>query len=239
MKLGDLQQQFILGLYHKPNEELLSQIKKSNIDKEQLIGIYRNNLGHNLLNCLRLTFENVLRFLKDEKFNELANKYLFKNISISNNLDDYGDKFSQFLLKEEGCFIADVAKLDWLKQQSYLAKNDEDFDLDKIKLLPPNELFDLKLKLSNSLFLAVSDYNLLAKRYQNSKSVRQNYFLIYRHKLSGVFEVDFVKISMQEYQFLQAVLDGLNLFEIYEKYEIDIKNILQKFLSNRVIVGFL
>lgn len=238
MKLSKIQEKFIAAIYDKSNLEILPEIVSSDIPKEELVGIYRGNLVGNLVGALRLTFGGVLSFLKDEKFNKLANEFLFKNPSRSNNLDNYGEGFSDFLRQSESDFISDVAQIDWLKQKSYLAKNDETFDLETLKSIKPEDLFDLKFKLSASAFLFESDFNLLSSRCKKNKMKRKNYFLVFRSKMSGVFEVECLRIAPQEYQFLKGVIAKLTLYEIYEKYEVDIQNILQRFLSNGIIVSF-
>lgn len=238
MRLAELQENFISALYDKENDKIINEISLGNIPEIELIGIYRNNLEFNLVNSLKLTFLGVFRFLKEENFLELAREFVFKNPSLSNNLDDYGQGFIDFLRQEKDDFIADVAMIDWFKQQSYLAPNNDDFDLGKLQKLAHETLFDLRFLLSDSAFLLQSDFNLLASRYQKNKMTRQCYFLVWRHKISGVFEVEYLRIAPQEYNFLKGVKDKLTLYEIYEKYEVDIQNILQKFLSNGVIVSF-
>jgi len=238
MELSKLQEKFIGAIYDKTNIDVLGEIKSRGIPKEELIGVYRNNLTHNLVNSLKLTFENVFMYLKEDRFLELATEFVFKNPSKSNNLDDYGDSFGEFLLNTEGEFIAGVAKIDWLRQKSYLAKNDSEFDLESLQKVGPQELFDLKFVLSGSVFLLESDYNLLGARRQSSKMKRKGYFLVVRSKISGIFEVETLRIEPQEYQFLKGIIAELTLYEIYEKYEVDIQSILQKFLSNGVIVSF-
>ena len=238
MKLAKLQEKFITAIYDESNIDVFSEIKSRGITKDELVSIYRNNLAHNLVNSLKLTYENVFRVLKESKFVDIARKFIINNPSKSNNLDDYGENFDEFLRSQEGDYICDIAKLDWLRQKSYLSKNDADFDLETLKQVAPEELFDLKFSLSNSAFTFESNYNLTANRRQNSEMKRKSYFLVHRTKKSGVFEVESLRIEPQQYNFLRGVIDELTLYEIYEKYEVDIQNILQKFLSNGIIVSF-
>jgi len=239
MNLLELQTNFINAIYHKPNLDILLEIKEGKAPKEELLGIYKNNLLGNLGNSLKLTFENVLRFLKEERFMELAMEYIVLHPSQSNNLDNYGENFSEFLFKKEGRFISDIAKLDWLKLQSYLAKNTPDIDLKSLQKLKPEDLFNLKFILNDSLFLLESNYNLLSKRRQSKEASRKNYFLIYRHNSSGVFEVVVEKIPKTEFLFLTGVKNKLSLYEIYEKEQIEIHQPLQKYLSNKCLSNFI
>ncbi|MBL6664311.1 MAG: putative DNA-binding domain-containing protein [Rickettsiales bacterium] len=236
--MAKLQEQFITAIYDKPSDEILDEIILSNVPKEELLGIYRNNLECHLVNALKLTFAGVFNILKEEEFLELASEFVFNNPSKSNNLDDYGEGFAEFLRQKKDNFIADLARLDWFKQKSYLAKNNDEFNLEKLQKVSPKELFDLRFVLGDSVFLLESDFNLLANRYQKSKMIRKCYFLVFRHKMSGVFDVESLRIAPQEYKFLKGIEEKLTLYEIYEKYEVDIQNILQKFLSNGVIAAF-
>jgi hypothetical protein len=232
--LQELQNDFVKSLYHKDDLKILPEIKNSVIAKEELLNIYRNNLHENLKNTLKITYPKIYQLTKEKKFATFCQEFIKKNRSISGNLDDYGGNFCDFLAQQNELFLSDLAKLEWLGQKSYLAKNVDFLDIKALQELPPEKLFDVKFEINPSCFLLNSSYNLLGRKKQNKPPKRQKYFVIYR--LS--FEVIFEQITKEEFVFLNGAKEGLALFKIYEKHNINVQKYLQKYLANGVLYHF-
>ncbi len=226
--LKNLQNKFIDAVY-KENEEVLASVVDKNIEKIERLEIYRNNLYGTLSNALRITFTRSFGILKEKKFNKIAYKYIDNNRSKSGNLDDYGENFCDFM---PNAFLADIARLDWLCLQIYLKKYEQEIDLEKLQKVAPEKLGDLKFLISKSLIFLDSYYNLISK----DKKKRKNklHFIVYRNKNDVIVE----RISNREFVFLSFVNQGLEMFEIYKKCGFAIDKYLQKFIANRVFVGF-
>ena len=60
-------------------------------------------------------------------------------------------------------------------------------------------------------------------------------YLIYRQDNKVKTE----KISKSEYIFLEEIKNGLSLFEIYNKYDINIGELLAKYVNKNVIITIL
>lgn len=201
MKLIELQNKFIDTIYEKSKPEVVAQIKDGKLSKEELIGIYRNNLYGTLKNSLKITYPETHKKIGEKKFSKKCENFIRKNRSRSGNLDDYGEGFAN--------------EIEWLGQKSYLAREVKPIDVEKLKKLSAEKLFDLKFKLHPSCFL-----------HKN--------FVIYRQNL----EIKTEKISRSEMNFLKGIKENLSLYEIYEKHNINIQNCLQKYLSNSVLSSF-
>lgn len=234
MKLARLQNQFIDAIYNQ-KPEILALIKNGKAPKEELLDIYQNNLYSTLTNALRITYARVYQFVGEKNFKKFCQEFIKENRSRSGNLDDYGQNFADFLARKNENFLSDLAKLEWFKQQSYLAKDLPEFDLEELQKLPTEKLFDVKFQLHSSCFLLGSNYNLLGQKKQIKPLKKPNYFVIYRHN----FEVKAEKISGAEFNFLNGIKENLSLYQIYEKHQINIQLCLQKYLSNGVIASFL
>jgi hypothetical protein len=232
--LLELQNHFVAGIYSKESSELTNFIKESGIPKNELFDIYRNNVFGTLKNALRVTFPICLSFLKKKEELKILTNFIKKNPSKTNNLDDYGEEFSQFLIKQKYYFLGDLAKMEWLKQKSYLAKNDETINLERLQKLTEEELSKVKFKLGSSVFFLTSQYSLAALRPRNRTNVKPSNFLIYRFEN----EIKCEKITLNQFNFLQGVHKNLSLFEIFELYQVDIEECLTKFLSNKVLSSF-
>jgi hypothetical protein len=235
MKLTQLQNSFVNSLYKKSSAVLLSEIKPGKAPAEELFDIYRNNLFANLTNVLRLTYPRICDLMGEKKFKKFSYEFIAQSPSNSGNLDEYGEDFSKFLVKKNEKFFADLAKLEWLKQTAYLASDAKVLDIEKLKNLSEEKLFDVKFQLHPSCFLMVSAFNLLASRKQMKPTKNSKFFLIYRHGLEVVVQ----KISADEFNFLNGVTKNLTLFAIYKKYKINVGKVLQKSLSNGIISGFM
>ena len=231
VKLIDLQNKFVDSIYNKPNLEVLQFVKSSKISTQDLVGIYRNNLYSTLINALRITYPAVYGFLKQKKFEVICYDFIAENRSKSGNLDDYGSEFSDLLRKKNENFLCDLAKLEWLKHQAYLAKDSTLLDIEKLQKLKREKLLEVRFSLHPSCFFIESNYNLLAQKKQPKPHKKLHYFVVNRNDL----DIEVEEIPKSEFNFLKGVKDNLTFYEIYEKYEIDIQLCLQKYVSNSVL----
>src|SRR3989338_2941344 len=122
---------------------------------------------------------------------------------------------------------------EFIKQNRSYSGNLDDYGVNFADFFA-EKLFDVKFKLHPSCFLIDSGYNLLSKKKQSKPQKKQNYFVIYRHDI----EVKAERISKGEFNFLSGVKENLSLYQIYEKYKINIQTCLQKYLANSVLSSF-
>lgn len=231
--LQESQSKFIESIYGKPKAEILQSIKSGKAPKKELLDIYRNNLYCSLTSALEITYPKVFELSGNNKFKEFCQEFIKANKSNSGNLDDYGANFAKFLKGKGELLFHDLAISEWLMHQSYLAQDSDPVNIKSLQKLNPEKLFDVKFELNPSCFLLESNYNLLNKN-KGKKLKKPVYFAIYRHNL----DVEIEKISKEDFVFLSGVKSNLTLYEIYEKYEIDIQSPLQKYLTNSVLINF-
>lgn len=220
MQLQEIQNNFISFLYDRNNDKILSKIKDKNIKKEKLFEIYRNNLIKTLINALKLTYPIIYSHLGDKKFNQYALEFIKNNPSKSNNLDDYGQKF----LHDKDEFLNNLSQFEWLKHLSYFAKDGEIFDVAITKKLDPEKLFNISPKLNDSCYIYQSHYDFFSKDANQERKKTVNY-LIYRNYSN----IEAKMISKNAYIFLSAIKNNMTLFEIYEKYDIDVGRYFAKY----------
>lgn len=232
--LSKLQNKFIDGVYGS-DLAVLDLVKFDKIKKRDLLGIYQNNLYQNLRHALKLTFENIYDFLGEEKFSDIAQKFIKNNRSQSGNLDEYGEGFARFLKDHKnGEFLCDLAQIDWLKQASYLAKNDTEINLEELRKIDGENFLELKFELSASCFLFESEFSLFAKKSRHKKRQKPCFYLIHR-----IFnEVQIEKINKKEFLFLKNLKDKKTLFDSCKKSNCDVSVTLQKFIAKRVLVDY-
>src|SRR3989338_1263453 len=233
-KLSALQNKFIDGVYDGSKLDVLKSIKDGKAPKEELFDIYRNNLYATLTDSLRITYPKIYQFTGEKKFKNLCKEFIKQNRSYSGNLDDYGVNFADFFAEKKDKFLQEIAGFEWLQHKSYLAQDVQLINIEALQNLSAEKLFDVKFKLHPSCFLIDSGYNLLSKKKQSKPQKKQNYFVIYRHDI----EVKAERISKGEFNFLSGVKENLSLYQIYEKYKINIQTCLQKYLANSVLSSF-
>ncbi|MCE3254978.1 MAG: hypothetical protein K0R25_472 [Rickettsiaceae bacterium] len=234
MKLSKIQDQFVSGLYDDNQKDILELIKDGKAPKQELLNIYRNNLYSNLSNALKITYPKIHQLIGEKKFKKSCAEFIKYNPSKTGNLDDYGQGFNKFLEQNKEPFLSDLACLEWMMHKSYLAKDVAVLNFEALQNLEQEKLFEVKFGLHPSCFLYSSLYNLLAENRRNYQRKRPVYFVIYRQN----FEVMVEKIPKEEFDFLSGVEKGLNLYQIYEKYHINLGFCLQKYLANTVLSEF-
>lgn len=221
MNLQNLQDNFINYLYNPSKNNILSEIKDNAIESERLLQIYRNNLFKNLQNSLKITFPLIFKHLGENDFYKISYQYIIQNPSKSNNLDNYGQNFCH----DQNDFLRNLSRFEWLRHLSFLSADSKLIIQEDLKKINPEKLFNLKLSLNPSIFLLESDYD-----FDSQENSKINY-LIYRKNN----QVKTEKIIQNEFTFLIEIKNGLTLYEIYEKYEIDIGKLLAKYVNYTIL----
>ena len=90
------------------------------------LGIYRNAIAATRLRALSDTFPAIRALVGDAFFERLADRYSDLHPSRSGDLCAYGDRFADFIGRsaeaiEPVPYLADVARLEWLRQEAALA----------------------------------------------------------------------------------------------------------------------
>lgn len=93
--------------------------------RSQAFAVYRNTSARGAVEALRATYSTVDMLVGEEMFTQAALDYRREQPPASPVLSDYGQGFAAFLERQpwtcELPYLADVARLDWLWLQSFLA----------------------------------------------------------------------------------------------------------------------
>ena len=124
-KLRDLQRDFSAAM-RGDSEGVLAHIDGGTLGGQARLGIYRNAIAATRLRTLSESFPTVRAFVGDAFFEQLAHRYATLHPSRSGNLCDYGGQFGDFIegspeAIEPVPYLADVARLEWLRQRAALA----------------------------------------------------------------------------------------------------------------------
>ena len=93
--------------------------------RSQAFTVYRNTCARGAVEALRASYPTVDMLVGDEMFTQVALDYRREALPSSPILSEYGGSFPAFLARQpwscELPYLADVARLDWLWLESFLA----------------------------------------------------------------------------------------------------------------------
>lgn len=122
------------------------------------VAIYANMYLRRLVDALRETFPNLVRYLGDERFAALAEDYLRRNPSEHHDVGQVGRQLAAFLRRypdPERPDLADLAELEWARHQVFFAPPAEPAGPEAFAGLAPDAFARTGLVLSPALRVLV------------------------------------------------------------------------------------
>ena len=123
--LPELQRQFAAAMLGDESAPLSEWVLGKGLAPEARLQIYRNIVFNNHSAALGTAYPAVQTLVGEEFFEGAAARYLRDCPTRSGNLQDYGATFPEFLAQLPEAagldYLPDVARLEWARQESYLA----------------------------------------------------------------------------------------------------------------------
>jgi hypothetical protein len=146
------------------------------------LSIYRNNAAISFRSALSSSFPVVRRRVGDDFFRQLAMRYRQRHPSRSGDLHWVGKGFAAFLAEDlrggEYAWLADLARLEWSREQAAVATTHAAINVDALARFAPEQLEHLVFRLQPSLRLHASDYPIFtiwaANQVENAPPVDQS-----------------------------------------------------------------
>jgi len=146
------------------------------------LSIYRNNAAISFRNALALSFPALRRRVGDDYFRQLAMRYRQHHPSRSGDLHWVGKGFAAFLAEDlqgsEYAWLADLARLEWSREQAAVATTRAAISVDALARFGPEQLEHLVFSLQPSLELHASDFPIFtiwaANQVENAPPVDQS-----------------------------------------------------------------
>lgn len=127
--LPELQRQFLAALYDAEESGPVAAIAGNGLTPEARLRIYRNSCNEIQTAALRITYPAVLALVGGDFFDQTARGYRRAYPSTSGNLQEFGAAFGEYLETLTACrslaYLPDVARLEWLRQQTVLASGSQ------------------------------------------------------------------------------------------------------------------
>ncbi|MGH8307038.1 MAG: HvfC/BufC family peptide modification chaperone [Gammaproteobacteria bacterium] len=153
---------WMLGARDLPLPEIIAG---NGLDSEARLQIYHNIIFNNLTAALRTAYPAVLKLVGEGFFDGVAARYIRDYPSDSGNLQDFGAAFPECLaaIPEAATlpYLADVARLEWVRQQAYLAADSQPLESNALAAVPDDKQDTLCLTPHPSVRLLESPYPIL------------------------------------------------------------------------------
>lgn len=163
--LDQLQEDFTRWLLGEPVAGFEQLVDSRGLAPAQRLQVYRNMLAANHQAALATAYPIVLRLVGDDFFDDLCAAYLQEYPSTSGNLQDYGAQFPELIESHPQAatldYLADVARLEWARQESVLAPLEDPVSNAIADSVAPDDYENLCFSLVPSLKLVQSDYPIL------------------------------------------------------------------------------
>ena len=160
MPFDELQRRFVASLYGEPADLDGAIRDDGGIGAADRLAIYRGNLHATFANALRLGFPVIAALCGPEFFAVLAREFQRAHPSASGDLHAIGAPLPQYLRERfadsEYAYFADVAALEWAREEAARAADAPPLDLQALGALAGDEAAALRLTLHPAVRLVAS-----------------------------------------------------------------------------------
>lgn len=207
--------------------------------------IYRNNRATSLIENLQATYPAVLKLVGDNYFKAVARSFIDIHPPLSPVMFEYGAGFGEYLCSMPTArhipYVADVAKIEWLRNKTYHSVDATAVQLSDVANLPPDKLAIGRLSLHPSVGLLSSKWaagSIWRATVEGQSGQNQIRVDVGEHLLVLRREYDVVQyiISGYEMQFLRVLAEGFTITQaascvMEQDAEFNTGAILMKFIE--------
>lgn len=185
--------------------------------------IYASGYLARIVETLEHDYPAVKRVLGSGHFEALTERYLTAHSPRSFDLRYAGDRLALFLeqdpVTEKLPFLPDLAKLEWLLSEAFVAKDPEPLLWSELQAMAPEAVSDLPLVLNQGTAVIRSAWPIIDIRNLKDKSDegvsltvegRPSIVLVYRYELQARCR----NLDEEDARFIEAAAEGPSLAEI-------------------------
>lgn len=231
-QVAQQQQTFITAIFPSADNGVINEV--INQFDPRGMAIYRNNLLATAQQALGISFPTVLTLIGEGLFNYASRELLILSPPKHGDWALWGEDFPSLLGNlaqlSDYPFVADIAQLDQLRQQSMRAK-DSVIDQASLQLLATHDIDEIYIELTSSQFDMSSNYPVIefwlshqqarlsgAKQELNQRFIQQSLdklvqgdfsqkVLIYR----PYYNAEIRELSASEYAWLTLIKQGVSI----------------------------
>lgn len=162
-KLRELQAEFTAALFDRGHALPVDVTDRHGARRPtRRFNIHRNNVFGCLTDLLLAYFPVVARLVGAEFFFAMAREFVRESPPRSPVLSRYGGRFPVFIQKfppaRDLPYLVDIARLEWLRQRAYHARDQVPIAADDLAAIPARHVPDVTFELHPSVGLVVSRY---------------------------------------------------------------------------------
>jgi hypothetical protein len=254
--LRDLQHEFMGALLSGESTvdaSLTARLAAQGAAALRRLDVYRTHVQANFTESLRSSFPAVFRLVGEDYFRQVARAFHALHPSRSGDLRHVGRAFPDYLAElhpgGEHRYLSDVARFEWLCQETLLAAEQPPLDLDRLRRIGPSAYESLRFRLHPALRLYESPYPVLRIWKANvlddaepeliDLAAGADRLAMIRRRL----QLEFHPLSRGEHAFLEALEDGTAFGAAIDAASacgdaFDASAALQRFVLAEAIVDF-
>jgi hypothetical protein len=160
--LRELQSGVMHALLDGEPDRAVPLIVAGGIAPEHALSVYANNARTNFIESLMSSYPAIRRLVGDDYFLATARGFHARHPSRSGDLQPAGTRFAQYLSElhgdDEFRYLSEVARLEWLIQETLLAAEHGPLDLAKLGAVAAVDYDDLRFYLHPSARLFASEF---------------------------------------------------------------------------------
>lgn len=164
--LHELQRGVMRALLDAESDGATSFITAQGVAAAQALSVYANNALSNFIESVLSSYPAIRRLVGDDYIRQCARRFHICHPSLSGDLQPAGTRFAQYLFELHGAdeyrYLSEVARLEWLIQETLLSADHEPLDLAKLRGVAPAGYDDVRFYLHPSARLFASEFPCLA-----------------------------------------------------------------------------
>jgi len=213
--------------------------------------IYRNNKHSNLMQSLLDTYKMIMKLVGEDFFRVTANEYINNYPSLSGNLYDYGEYFSDFLAGYASVrslpYLAEVAAFEWACHGLHFANDASALSIKSLESVAPDQFQQLRFILHPAIRLLQFQYPILRIidlcQGEMDEEINVNEGGVNLLLKRPHHDILLLPISLAKFTFLTALSRNKNLGQaLDETIDIDpdfkLDECLPKWIQDKTIVDF-
>lgn len=243
MNLSKLQDRVTQALFDsEPDLSAASAdvLTQGQLTSEQRVGIYRNSSRGILKQHLAAVFSVSEQLIGEQRFTVLCNAYIDEHTPSTPYLAEFGDCFGDFIGQQESLrsypYIADVARLEWMRHISWHQPNQPTADFSQLAELDEQAQAALHFELPNSASMLHSAFAIdaiwLAHQGKDPGEIsaqlaslvltKEVYVVIWRQGR----HLKQSELSLAQWQFLQCVQQNYTLQALSDAFDSEVSTLL-------------
>lgn len=244
MSLQNLQLEFADAIYS-------GNLQMESVLPVQNLHIYQNNVLTHLIQTLQNTYPLIEKLVGEDFFRICAKEYIKQYPSRSGNLNEYGEYFSDFLVKyepvKELVYLTEVANFEWTCHILLTAASANRVDVNLLKKIAPEQYEQIHFTLHPASKIIKFYYPILRIIELCQSDIDDNIdlgedgvnLLIIRRDL----DIALIQLPSSDFTFLSSLADNMSLAAALDATllvdpSFTLDNKLAEWVQERIITDF-